>query len=290
MPTTYYYTVNDEIIGEHTVGQSRLDYLTDALGSVVATIDQTLTTKSTARYKPYGADLASTGTQPINAWVGKWGYRRTGRAYAEEYARARTFSTTGAAWLTIDPIWPFERPYAYCGGSPTDNIDPSGLGCPTIDCPQNQAWRSHGAWLDELDIANCYEYACNSGKWDSNEYSYCLDYVAKRNHGFIPTTRVEGIQAAGQFKYGNSCGRYRKAHASGYSFAIDCIDRACTRHDQCLATWTDAIYLHDCNKKLYMAAQDCLGDCYKDSNRSKWQQDECYQAALQIWMQLSIDG
>ena len=27
MATTYYYTVNSEIIGEHTAGQSRLDYL-----------------------------------------------------------------------------------------------------------------------------------------------------------------------------------------------------------------------------------------------------------------------
>jgi hypothetical protein len=40
MPTTYFYTVDSEIIGEHTAGQSRIDYLTDALGSIVATVDQ----------------------------------------------------------------------------------------------------------------------------------------------------------------------------------------------------------------------------------------------------------
>jgi len=55
MATTYYYTVNDEIIGEYAIGSSHLDYLTDALGSVVATIDQNLTFQGTARYKPYGA-------------------------------------------------------------------------------------------------------------------------------------------------------------------------------------------------------------------------------------------
>jgi hypothetical protein len=34
MPVTNYYTVNGEIIGEKTTGGSRVDYLTDALGSV----------------------------------------------------------------------------------------------------------------------------------------------------------------------------------------------------------------------------------------------------------------
>jgi hypothetical protein len=33
MATTNYYTVNSEIIGELTAGQSRLDHLPDALGS-----------------------------------------------------------------------------------------------------------------------------------------------------------------------------------------------------------------------------------------------------------------
>jgi hypothetical protein len=78
MGTTYYYTVNDEIIGEHTLGQSRLDYVTDALGSVIARVDQTLTVQSTARYKPYGALLSQTGTQPKYGWVGSPGYRKTG--------------------------------------------------------------------------------------------------------------------------------------------------------------------------------------------------------------------
>ena len=73
MAVTNYYTVNGEIIGEHTAGQSRLDYLPDALGSVVGTVDQTLTIKSTARYKPYGAGLSSTGTQVKYGWNGRSG-------------------------------------------------------------------------------------------------------------------------------------------------------------------------------------------------------------------------
>jgi hypothetical protein len=39
MLVTNYYTVNGEIIGEKTTGGSRVDYLTDALGSVMATVN-----------------------------------------------------------------------------------------------------------------------------------------------------------------------------------------------------------------------------------------------------------
>ncbi len=39
MPVTNYYTVNGEIIGERTAGSPRVDYLTDALGSVTATVN-----------------------------------------------------------------------------------------------------------------------------------------------------------------------------------------------------------------------------------------------------------
>ena len=133
MPTTYYYTVNDEIIGEHTVGQSRLDYLTDALGSVVATIDQTLTTKSTARYKPYGADLATTGAQVMYGWVGGPGYRRTGRPHAEEYVQKRTMSVLDGQWLICDPLWPDQPGYAYGRSNPSTWTDPTGL-CNVTGC------------------------------------------------------------------------------------------------------------------------------------------------------------
>ncbi len=127
MAVTNYYTVNGEIIGEHTTGHSRLDYLCDALGSVVATVDQTQTVKSTARYKPYGADLSTTGTQPSFGWVGSLGYRRTARPHADIYVRARTFATSEGEWTSTDPSWPAEAAFQYASGSPALVIDPSGL-------------------------------------------------------------------------------------------------------------------------------------------------------------------
>ena len=73
MAVTNYYSVEGEIIGEHTIGSSRLDYLPDALGSVVSTIDQRLIVQSTARFKPYGATLAATGSHQNYGWVGQPG-------------------------------------------------------------------------------------------------------------------------------------------------------------------------------------------------------------------------
>src|SRR5277367_4808495 len=99
LSVTNYYSVRGEIIGEHTTGQTRLDYVTDALGSVISTIDQIPNVNSTARFKPYGADLSTTGTTPFYGWVGSIGhYRRTGRPYSEFYIRARHDSVTDGRW------------------------------------------------------------------------------------------------------------------------------------------------------------------------------------------------
>ena len=142
MPTTYYYTVNDEIIGEHTLGQSRLDYLTDALGSVVTTTDQSQNVTSTARYKPYGDDLAVTGSRPAHGWNGMSGYRRTGRPQAQSYVRNRIMSTTCGRWTTVDPLWPGETAYIYAYASPILVTDPTGLsacmGDPCKKCRDQQ--------------------------------------------------------------------------------------------------------------------------------------------------------
>lgn len=126
MPTTNYYTVNGEIIGEHTTGQSRLDYIPDGMGSLVATIDQTLTVQSTARFKPFGADLATTGTMPSFGWAGNTGSRRTGRLHMDIYNQARHVGTQEGQWTTIDPNWPSEPAFTYCLGNPTTLVDPSG--------------------------------------------------------------------------------------------------------------------------------------------------------------------
>jgi RHS repeat-associated protein len=145
MPTTYYYTVDSEIIGEHTAGQSRIDYLTDALGSVVATVDQSQSVTSTARYKPFGDDLAVTGTGPVFGWNGMSGYRRTGRPHAQEYIRNRTLATTDGRWTTVDPLWPEEGAYSYVNLNPSTFTDPSGYSlCSNDPCEYCRGKDRHG--------------------------------------------------------------------------------------------------------------------------------------------------
>ena len=52
-----YYTVDGQMIG-YKDAAGRKDYLTDALGSVTAEVDQAGATKTfDGRYKPYGGDL-----------------------------------------------------------------------------------------------------------------------------------------------------------------------------------------------------------------------------------------
>ena len=62
MPVTNYYTVNGQIIGEKAGAGTRTDYLVDPLGSVVGTSDKNASVSRRYRYKPYGAELSSSGT------------------------------------------------------------------------------------------------------------------------------------------------------------------------------------------------------------------------------------
>ena len=81
MAVTNYYTVNGQIIGEKVGAGARTDYLTDALGNVTATMNQSAQILNTYRYKPYGGLLAKTGVgaDPSFLWVGNEGYRQTAK-------------------------------------------------------------------------------------------------------------------------------------------------------------------------------------------------------------------
>lgn len=188
MPVTNYYSVNGEIIAEHTAGQSRLDYVPDGLGSVVATVDQTLTVQSTARYKPYGAVLSSTGAQPRFGWVGSQGYRNTGLHYSEIYVRARGYSTTDGRWSTADLLWPAQTAYRYAVSSPVTECDPTGLD----PCP---AWiyEAQAACLASLPLTPASLSAVNACIANANKVlgSKCLP---------LTPTNIHCLQKAGRNK------------------------------------------------------------------------------------------
>src|SRR5258706_2913966 len=106
MAVTNYYSIDGEIIGEKTTGGSRVDYLTDALGSVTATMNQSAQVVNTYRYKPFGAQLAKTGVgaDPSFGWVGTRGYRKTGRKFSDFYMDARHYGDYTGRWRSSDPI------------------------------------------------------------------------------------------------------------------------------------------------------------------------------------------
>src|SRR5579871_1134124 len=123
MAVTNYYTVNGALIGEKTAGGSRTDYLTDALGSVTATVNQSGQVVNTYRYKPYGAQLAKTGigADPAFQWVGAQGYRQTGKKYSDVYVRARHYDSRAGRWTSKDPMGfagDNRNLYLYTGGNP----------------------------------------------------------------------------------------------------------------------------------------------------------------------------
>jgi RHS repeat-associated protein len=128
MPVTSFYKVGSRMVGEQTDGGTRINYVTDALGSIVQAIDENHNTTYTARYKPFGDVLSSTGTAPAFTWVGSLGYlQAAGRPHTEFYVRARIYSKMEGRWTTVDPLWPSETSLLYAGASPISNVDPTGL-------------------------------------------------------------------------------------------------------------------------------------------------------------------
>lgn len=128
MATTWYHTVNGDIIGE-TTSVSRTSYLTDGLGSVTATQNAAGATTATWRYKPYGTLLAKTGVgqDPSFLWIGSYGYRILTGGDRPLYIRARHLKA--GHWVSKDRYWPQEMPYNYAWSNPTTHYDPTGDFC-----------------------------------------------------------------------------------------------------------------------------------------------------------------
>lgn len=155
MAVTNYFTVGGRILGEKTTGGTRIDYVRDHLGSVVATTDSAGATLNTYRHKPYGAQLAKTGvsSDPKFLWVGQRGYREA--AFGSTYVRSRTFGKNISGWYSVDRKWKREAPYIYGNHNPITKIDPSGL----APC---------GTCCDSQEVNNIFTYdlkdAC-AGLW-----------------------------------------------------------------------------------------------------------------------------
>lgn len=119
------YTVLDGQIVAEKRGANRKFDESDALGSTVALYDNTQTKTDSFTYWPYGETRTSTGSTGTKfKYVGTLGCRT--QFDGGIYMRARVQQPDEGRWMTVDPLWPRELPYAYCLNRPPSLIDPSG--------------------------------------------------------------------------------------------------------------------------------------------------------------------
>jgi RHS repeat-associated protein len=80
---------------------------------------------SVRRWSAYGK-LLSGSSEPIGYfWTGNTG-SRVYQSLGLNDNRARHYGRNIKQWITRDPLWPSELPYAYVGGNPVTFIDPLG--------------------------------------------------------------------------------------------------------------------------------------------------------------------
>jgi RHS repeat-associated protein len=128
-PSKAYYVADGVIYAENAnLGseKSRRDYAVDYLGSVTGlTAGSDASLSSVRRWSAYGK-LLSGSSEPIGYfWTGNTG-SRVHQSLGLNDNRARHYGRNIKQWITRDPLWPSELPYAYVGGNPVTWIDPSG--------------------------------------------------------------------------------------------------------------------------------------------------------------------
>ncbi len=137
--TTTFITVNGMLMQE-TRGGVETYYIPDPLGSLVECRNSSGAKTYSAEYWPYGELQTSTGTNPSSwGYVGLLGYLVDSATML--YVRARYLMTKIARWLTVDPLWPWQKKYLYVDNTPGVFSDYSGLqpdraGCGSSVCDE----------------------------------------------------------------------------------------------------------------------------------------------------------
>jgi RHS repeat-associated protein len=116
----------EQVIDDGAGSQSAYYYHTDHLGSVRALTNSSGTVVNEYDYDAYGNVTSQTGTtyNPFG-YTGEYTDSESGLVYL----RARYYDPTTQQFLTVDPALAWtEQAYAYVVGSPTNLVDPWGLG------------------------------------------------------------------------------------------------------------------------------------------------------------------
>ncbi len=118
------------MVVSETRGGVESDYLHDTLGSTIGLMGSTGTMTDRWEYWPQGEVVSRTGTNatPLT-FLGTIGYFEDVLSKLF-YVRSRHLRVDLARWLTNDPLWPIQPPYAYCLDDPVRLTDSSGLWSP----------------------------------------------------------------------------------------------------------------------------------------------------------------
>ena len=145
----------------------------------------------TYRYKPYGAKLSGGSIGAGFFWTGNTGSRSTGKAFAEQYNRARHYSSTTRQWITRDPLWPDEHAYGYVHGKPVTIVDPNGwqavpaLSGPVLTLEPGGAGAGAGVGLAGactlvFGAEACYEMCTYEVDKPTGIFTWLADYCGRK--------------------------------------------------------------------------------------------------------------
>jgi RHS repeat-associated protein len=145
---TYYYSLGGRLIGELTGSPTPLNtsiFLTDALGSVLATFSNTAGSAALLGnqvYGPYGTQRYTKGSMGTNkGFTGQYNDSLTGL----DYYNARYYDPTAAVFLSVDikqGNLQGMNPYDYVGGNPETWSDPTGQ---RVACPDPSGCNGSGS-------------------------------------------------------------------------------------------------------------------------------------------------
>lgn len=126
MSASVLYTNFGGMIVKEDRGGVEREYIPDTLGSTSVMIGSTGKVTDRFDYWPYGEIASRTGNTPTPfTWVGTLGYYKD--SATRFYVRMRSYLANSGGWMTVDPLWPDEKAYAYVNGRSSDAADPQGL-------------------------------------------------------------------------------------------------------------------------------------------------------------------
>lgn len=222
MGVTNYFSANGILLGEDGPN-GKVDYLTDALGSVVTTVDRRGQVLDSFRYTPSGNQLSKTGStsNPSFTWVGSRGYRQTGLPHSEVYVRARHFGSPEGRWSSVDPSWPVQPAYSYARSAPTSRTDPSGFkpnaSGDTVDCPPNIQAQCEKA-CEEIGCGLRYCEYFDLGEGAAFE---CACGAVCKTRTSSSGALTSGLNALRKLHNATKCGKARRGQVSFFACRCD---------------------------------------------------------------------